>query len=86
MVEVLFVVVVLPKIALFANKFVIFAFVIDEDAAVVVLNVDVALNDAGDAVLKVPDTYRLVAVALVVRRLTEFVVLAFVVDAYTVDA
>ena len=41
-----------------------FAFPIDDDAAVVVANDVVEVKDAGEAVVKLPETKRLVVVAL----------------------
>ena len=95
-----FVVVVLPNIELLAKRFSILAFVIEDDAAVVVEKVEVALNVAGDPVVRVPDTYRLVVVAFVkfalfavspvddavTAPLPTLSVLVLVVVAFVVDA
>ena len=58
-----FVEVACVNVAAFAKRLPIFAFPIDDDAAVVVTNVVVEVKDAGEPVVKLPETKRLVAVA-----------------------
>ena len=52
------------NVAAFAKRLPMFAFPIDDDAAVVVANDVVEEKEAGEAVVKLPETKRLVAVAL----------------------